>query len=83
MLCIMLDVFVVELFFLVGLLKIDVEGFECVVIVGVVEFLWCDCLVLLVEIYGGVVFNLDLEWIIVDICVYGYELFVYVDDVGL
>lgn len=67
----------------VGLLKIDVEGFERAVIAGAGELLRRDLPVLFVEIYGGTASNPDPEGTIADICAFGYKPFVYGRDSGL
>lgn len=67
----------------VGLLKVDVEGWERSVIVGADRLLRRDRPVLFVEIYEGTDSNPDPEGTVKDICAYGYEPFVYVRDVGL
>jgi FkbM family methyltransferase len=67
----------------IGLLKIDVEGFERAVIAGAPELLRRDHPVLFIEIYGGTNSNPDPAGTIEDICGYGYEPFVYAHDAGL
>ncbi|OBL08221.1 methyltransferase [Mycobacterium sp. 1245499.0] len=67
----------------VGLVKIDVEGFERAVIAGAAGLLRRDQPVLFVEIYGGTDSNPDPEGTVEDIRSYGYDPFVYVRDVGL
>lgn len=67
----------------VGLVKIDVEGFERAVIAGGGELLRRDRPVLFVEIYGGKASNPDPEGTVREICDYGYEAFVYGRTSGL
>ena len=67
----------------IGLLKIDVEGLERSVIAGAAALLRRDRPVLFVEIYGGTASNTDPEGTVKDICVHGYEPFVYAHDTGL
>lgn len=81
--CITLDALMAELPLPVGLVKIDVEGFERAVIAGGAELLRRDRPVLLVEIYRGTASNPDPEGTIEDIRAHGYEPFVYAHDTGL
>jgi FkbM family methyltransferase len=67
----------------VGLLKIDVEGFERAVVAGALQLLKRDRPVLFVEIYGGDASNPDPEGTIEDIRTYGYRTFVFAHDAGL
>ncbi len=67
----------------VGLLKIDVEGFERTVISGADALLQRDRPVLFVEIYGGSASNPDPEGTVESILAYGYRAYVYAADVGL
>lgn len=67
----------------VGLLKIDVEGFERSVIAGAGDLLRRDFPVLFVEIYGGTASNPDPEGTIADICALGYSPLVYGRNVGV
>jgi FkbM family methyltransferase len=81
--CTTLDTLATELPLPVGLLKIDVEGFERAVIAGATDLLQRDRPVLFVEIYGGSDSNPDPEGTIEDIRAHGYEPFVYTQNAGL
>lgn len=67
----------------VGLLKIDVEGFERTVISGADALLRRDRPVLFVEIYGGRASNPDPEGTVQSILSYGYRGYVYGRNEGL
>lgn len=67
----------------VGLLKIDVEGFEHTVIAGADALLRRDRPVLFVEIYGGRASNPDPEKTVQSILSYGYRAYAYAPDAGL
>ncbi len=75
--CTTLDALAAELPLPVGLLKIDVEGFERAVIAGAAELLLRDRPVLMVEIFEGVASNPDPIGTVEDIRAYGYDAFVY------
>jgi FkbM family methyltransferase len=75
--CTTLDALAGELPLPVGLLKIDVEGLERLVIAGAAELLRRDRPVLMVEIFGGFDANPDPIGTVEDIRAYGYEPFVY------
>lgn len=81
--CTTLDLLLSDLPSAVGLLKVDVEGFERSVIAGATELLRRDRPVLFVEIYGGTASNPDPEGTIEDIRAHGYEAFVYARNTGL
>jgi FkbM family methyltransferase len=72
--CTTLDALMPSLATPVGLVKIDVEGFERAVIRGATELIERDRPVLFVEIYGGTV--RDIEQL-------GYDAYVYARSVGL